>query len=493
MKILMIYPQYPDSYWSFRHALRFVSKKAAFPPLGLITVSAMLPAEWEKKLVDMNVSVLHENDILWADYVFLSAMHIQQESAGRVIEQCRKLGVKMVAGGPLFTQDFQRYPEIDHFVLNEAEITLPPFLEAIKNGRTPEKIYKTAEFADLSLTPPPDFHLLNRKVYASMNIQVSRGCPHACDFCEVTSLLGHKVRMKSPAQVLRELDGLYENKWRGHVFIVDDNFIGNKKEIKNNLLPAMKEWMQRHHHPFSFSTETTIMLADDPELMSLMTETGFRSTFIGIETPDEKCLSECNKVQNKNRDLVQSVKKIQRSGMQVTGGFIVGFDSDTPGVFRQQIDFIQQSGIVSAMVGLLSAPRNTKLYNRLKAENRLTIDRTGNNTDFSLNFVPRMNVDELIDGYKSIIHNIYSVKPYYQRIRAFLKNYKGKRTKAVRVEFAHIKAFMRSIFIIGIMNKGRLEYWKLFFWTLFKRPALFPDAMTLAVYGYHYRATYGLK
>lgn len=493
MKILMIYPQYPDSYWSFRHALKFVSKKAAFPPLGLITVSAMLPVEWEKKLIDMNVSSLHDNDILWADYVFISAMHIQQESAGQVIGQCRKLGVKMVAGGPLFTQDYQRYPEIDHFVLNEAEITLPPFLDDIKQGRTPGRIYKTDDYADLSLTPPPAFHLLNSKVYASMNIQVSRGCPHACDFCEVTSLLGHKVRMKSPAQVINELESLYQNKWRGHVFVVDDNFIGNKNEIKHNLLPAMIKWMESRNYPFSFSTETTIKLADDPELMALMTKAGFRSTFIGIETPDEAGLKECNKTQNNNRDLVKSVKDIQRSGMQVTGGFIVGFDSDTPGVFQQQIDFIQQSGIVSAMVGLLSAPRNTRLYQRLQSENRLTIDRTGNNTDFSMNFVPRMNINELIDGYKTIIRNIYSVKPYYQRIREFLRNYQGKRNRAAKIEIAHIKAFVRSVYIIGILNKGRLEYWKLFFWALFTRPALFPDAMTLAVYGYHYRATYGLK
>jgi radical SAM superfamily enzyme YgiQ (UPF0313 family) len=224
-----------------------------------------------------------------------------------------------------------------------------------------------------------------------------------------------------------------------------------------------------------------------------MVKTGFNSTFIGIETPDEEGLTECNKIQNKNRDLVESVKEIQRSGMQVTGGFIVGFDSDTPGVFQKQINFIQQSGIVSAMVGLLSAPKNTKLYKRLKDENRLTTDRTGNNTDFSLNFIPKMNISELLEGYRSIIRNIYSVKPYYKRVRAFLMQYNGRRIRARKLDLTHIRAFIKSILIIGILNKGRREYWKLFFWTLFRRPALFPDASTLAVYGYHYRATYGLR
>ena len=493
MNILLVYPKYPDTYWSFKHALRFISKKAAVPPLGLITVSAMFPTTWQKKLVDMNVSALLTSDIVWADYVFISAMYIQKESVNKIIEECMKHKVKIVAGGPLFTQEFDNYPQIDHFVLNEAEITLPIFLKDLDTGYPPEKIYNTDEYADITLTPVPDFHLLSRKKYVFMNIQVSRGCPYACDFCEITSLLGRKVRMKDSQQVIKELEILYNLNWRGPVFIVDDNFIGNKKEIKNNLLPAMRKWMQIHKYPFTFNTQTSINLADDEELMSMMIETGFSSTFIGIETPEEKTLIDCNKVQNKNRDMLQSVRKIQKAGLQVSGGFIVGFDSDSPPIFQRQIDFIQQSGIVSAMVGLLNAPKNTKLYQRLESENRLTTDATGSNTDLSMNFIPKMNYPELLKGYKTIIQNIYSAKPYYKRIRQFFLNYKRQHSRKKKIEFSYLSAFIKSIIIIGIVNKGRREYWKFLIWTLLRRPGLFIDAIIFSVYGYHYRTVYGLR
>lgn len=493
MNILFVYPKYPDTFWSFRHALRFISKKAAVPPLGLITVSALLPGTWEKKLVDLNVETLHANDLAWADFVFISAMYVQKESVSKIIAECQSHNVKIVAGGPLFTQEYQNYPEVDHFILNEAEITLPMFLKDIENNHTLQRVYKTSGYADLSVSPVPEYHLLSRKEYAFMNIQVSRGCPFACDFCEITALLGHKVRMKKTSQVLQELNALYDLKWRGTVSIVDDNFVGNKKEIKNNLLPAMKRWMEQHKYPFTFVVQTSINLADDPELMSLMVETGFTSAFIGIETPDEVSLQSCNKVQNKNRNLLDSVKTIQKSGMQVSGGFIVGFDSDTPSIFRRQIDFIQKSGIVSAMVGLLNAPKNTSLYKRLEKENRLTTEATGNNTDQSMNFIPKMNAGELAEGYRSIIRSIYDVKPYYQRVRQFLLNYRSLHPGSRKIKPEYLGAFIKSIFIIGIVNKGRSEYWKLFFWSLFRRPSLFMDAMTYVVYGYHFRTIYGLR
>ncbi|MBN2348133.1 MAG: B12-binding domain-containing radical SAM protein [Bacteroidales bacterium] len=491
MKILLIYPQCPDSFWSFKHALKFISKKAAVPPLGLITVSAMLPSTWQKKLVDMNISTLQTNDIEWADFVFISAMYIQKESVNKIIAACLKLGVKIVAGGPLFTQEYKNYPQIDHFILNEAEITLPLFLKDLDSGH-PKKLYKTSEFADLSLTPVPDYYLLQQKKYAFMNIQIGRGCPYSCDFCEITSLLGHKVRMKNTSQIIDELDTLYALNWRGPVSIVDDNFIGNKKEIKYGLLPAIKKWMQIHKFPFIFNIQSSINLADDEELMFLMVETGFTSTFIGIETPVEEALYECNKVQNKNRDLLQCVRKIQQTGIQVSGGFIVGFDSDTPGVFQRQIDFIQKSGIVSAMVGLLNAPKNTRLYNRLAAEKRLTIEASGNNTDLSMNFIPKMNYNELIAGYKKIIYNIYATKPYYKRLRQLLLNYNRLYKRQSRINLSLLGAFFKSVYIIGIRNRGRGEYWKLMIWTLFRRPGLMIDAITFTVYGYHFRTIYGL-
>ena len=452
----------------------------------------MLPSSWQKKLVDMNVTPLETQDIIWADYVFISAMNIQTDSVNQVIGECKKHQVKIIAGGPLFTQDCENYPQIDHFILNEAEITMPYFLEDLALGRPLKKVYRTTAYADIKNSPVPDFQLLLRKDYACMNIQVSRGCPFTCDFCEITALLGHEVRMKDPSQILKELDSLYNLNWRGPVSIVDDNFIGNKNEVKNNLLPAMKRWMQKHQFPFSFGIQSSINMADDEDLMQLMIETGFNHTFIGIETPEKQSLQECSKMQNKNRDLLESVLKIQKAGFQVSGGFIVGFDSDSPSVFQRQIDFIQQSGIVSAMVGLLNAPKNTKLYDRLNNENRLLAGSTGNNTDFSMNFIPKMNPSELLEGYKKIIRSIYEAKPYYKRIRQFLLNYKRPPSKQRRIEFSLISAFIKSIFIIGMVNKGRTEFWKFFIWTLVRRPASFLDAMTYTVYGYHYRVVYKL-
>ena len=333
------------------------------------------------------------------------------------------------------------------------------------------------------------------------NVQVSRGCPFSCEFCEITSLFGNKVRTKSTKQILQELEKLYELRWRETILIVDDNFIGNRHVIKHDLLPAMKAWMDAHNHPFTFTTEASINLADDEELLKLMVETGFKSVFIGIETPDENSLQECNKVQNKNRDMLQSIKKIQRAGMQVSGGFIVGFDSDSPSVFQRQIDFIQQSGIVTAMVGLLNAPKNTKLYKRLETENRLTVEATGNNTDQTMNFIPKMNINELIEGYRKIINNIYTPKPYYKRTRKLLLNYKPHKTQNhlrftiydLRFMIINLKGFIKSIFIIGIINKGRSDYWRFMIWTLFRRPKLVVDAITYTIYGYHYRTVYGLR
>jgi len=365
MKILLVYPQYPDTFWSFKHALKFAAKKAAFPPLGLLTVAAMLPAEWEKRLVDMNVNRLTDADICWADYVFISAMAVQRDSAGEVITRCRQLGTKMVAGGPLFTMEPRDFDEIDHLVLGEGEVTVPRFLDDLAKGKA-EHIYESSEKPELSRTPVPMWSLINMKHYSSMSLQYSRGCPFNCEFCDIVLLNGHRPRTKGRSQILAELDALYAGGWRGGVFIVDDNFIGNRKKLKTETLPAIIEWRQGKRYPFVLSTEASINLADDEELMNLMVEAGFNTVFVGIETPNEASLMECNKFQNQNRDLVASVKKIQNYGMEVQGGFIVGFDSDPLSIFRNQINFIQKSGIVTAMVGLLNAPPGTRLYQRLK-------------------------------------------------------------------------------------------------------------------------------
>ena len=487
----MVYPQYPGTYWSFKHALKFISKKAAVPPLGLITVSAMLPAEWKKKLVDLNIEPLNNQDLGWADYIFLSGMYVQKDSVTDILNRCKNYSAKIIAGGPLFTQDYENYTQIDHFVLNEAEITLPLFLDDLNKGQA-RRIYKTDEYADLSITPTPDFHLLKFKDYAFMNIQVSRGCPYNCDFCEITALLGHKVRMKSSKQVLNEMETLYKLNWRGPVAVVDDNFIGNKKIIKKSILPAMIEWMNTHKHPFKFNAQTSINLADDPEVLEQMCNAGFNSTFIGIETPVEESLKSCHKVQNENRDLLANIKQIQKAGLQVSGGFIVGFDSDSATVFQRQIDFIQKSGIVSAMVGLLNAPKNTRLYKQMEEESRLTVEATGSNTDFTMNFMPKMDKQVLLEGYKHIIDSIYKEKPYYQRIRRLLMNYVPVKKGKSEFDLIRVKAFFKSLFILGIYKKGRFEYWKFLIWTICKKPQLFIDAITLAVYGYHFRLVYDI-
>jgi radical SAM superfamily enzyme YgiQ (UPF0313 family) len=489
LKILLVYPHYPDTFWSFRHALKFISKKAAFPPLGLLTVAAMLPKWWEKKLVDMNVTALTDKDLKWADYVFISAMVVQRDSVKEVITRCQKLNTKVVAGGPLFTTGYEEFDGIDHFVLDEAEITLPLFLEDLNKGCA-QHIYTSNERPDIGQTPIPLWSLLNMKKYSSMSVQYSRGCPFNCEFCDIIILNGHKPRTKDRDQILAELDAIYNQGWRGGVFIVDDNFIGNKRKLKLEILPAITEWMDRRKQSFALFTEASINLADDEELMRLMVNAGFNRVFVGIETPNEESLVECNKFTNINRDLVASVKKIQNHGLEVMGGFIVGFDSDPISIFKNQISFIQNSGIVTAMVGLLNAPRGTRLYQRLKQENRLLKSFTGDNTDCSLNFIPKMNYETLINGYKHVLHTIYSPRHYYQRVKTFLKEYRPPKRKVVfQFKFHFIEAAIKSVWILGIKEKGRRYFWKLFALTLLRHPRVFPLSMSLAVYGFHFRKT----
>ena len=494
MKILLVYPQYPDTFWSFRHALRMIAKKASFPPLGLVTVAAMLPPQWEKKLVDITVTPLTDKDIIWADYVFLSAMVVQQRSAKEAIARCNRLGTKVVAGGPLFTTAHEEFSGVDHFVLGEAEVTLPLFLEDLENGCA-KHIYDSKERPDITRTPVPIWSLVKMNKYSSMSLQYSRGCPYDCEFCDIIILNGHQPRTKTREQMLAELDALYAHGWRGGIFIVDDNFIGNKNKLKTEILPAIIEWNKGKKYPYVFETEVSINIADDEELMQLMVEAGFNTVFIGIETPCEESLTECNKYTNVNRDLVACVKKIQRHGLEVQGGFIVGFDNDPLSVFRSQINFIQNSGIVTAMVGLLNAPRGTRLYQRLKEENRLKEGFfTGNNTDYSLNFIPKMKYETLIDGYRSILDTIYSPKHFYERIRTFLKEYQPpKRPQASlvsRVQKQHIRGFFSSMWYLGVRGKERFYYWRLFFFTLFRCPRSLPISIILTVYGFHFRKVF---
>jgi radical SAM superfamily enzyme YgiQ (UPF0313 family) len=484
MKAIFLYPEFPDTFWSFNHALKFIRKKAAYPPLGLLTVAAMLPGKWEKRLIDLNVTRLTAKDLAWADCAFISAMTVQRESAHRLITLCKEAGLKVIAGGPLFITEYGEFPEVDHFVLNEAEVTLPPFLADLERDRA-KRFYTSKEYADLRETPAPLWELADLKRYASVSLQFSRGCPFNCEFCNVTALFGHRPRIKSSEQMIRELDSLHRLGWRGQVFFVDDNFIGNKRYLKDRLLPELIRW-RKEKRGIPFNTEASINLADDVPLMKMMVDAGFDSVFIGIESPDEASLTECNKLQNRNRDLIESVKRIQRAGLQVQGGFILGFDSDSRSIFSRQIDFIQKSGIVTAMVGLLQAPPGTRLYKRLKEEGRLLGKMSGNNVDGTTNIIPKMELSTLCEGYRNIMAQIYSPRLYYQRIKTFLREYKPPRFE-VPLDFQRFLAFFRSGIHLGILGRERFEFWKILSWTLVRRPKLFPLAITFAIYGYHFR------
>lgn len=483
IKILLVYPDYPDTFWSFRHVLRFISKRAAFPPLGLLTVAAMLPPEWEKKLVDLNITSLRDEDIRWADYVFLGAMIVQKDSARRVIRRCNELGTRVVAGGPLFTTSHEDFEGVDHFVLGEAETTLPLFLEDLAMGCA-RPLYQSTLRPGLSGTPAPLWDLIRMKDYALMSVQYSRGCPFSCEFCDIIIMNGRVPRTKSPAQILMEFDALYNRGWRGQVFMVDDNFIGNKEEVKR-MLPDIIAWNRKRGNPFVFLTEASINLADDEALMRLMAEAGFQRVFVGIETPVEESLKECNKFQNSGKDLVSLVKRIQRHGMEVLGGFIIGFDNDPPSIFEKQIEFIQKSGVVTAMVGLLNAFPGTTLYNRLKNERRLLEKSSGNNVDCAMNFVPRMDISVLVNGYRDVLKTLYSPRVYYERIITFLKEYEPAHMPKVRWD--ELKALFRSFWYLGVIGSSKKYYWKLVAWSLLHRPRVFPIAVTMAICGYHFQ------
>ncbi len=481
MNILLVYPECPDTFWSFKTVLKFVKKKSTYPPLGLLTVASLLPEEWDKRLVDCNVKELNDEHLFWADMVFISAMLVQKESAQRIISKCNKMNKKVVAGGPAFTTSHEKFKGVNHFVLNEAEVTLPMFLNDLEKGRKLKNVYSSMERPDIKKTPIPSWNLINLDDYSTMPVQYSRGCPFNCEFCDIIIMNGRIPRTKTPKQIIKEFQALYDAGWRGGVFIVDDNFIGNKVSVKE-MLPKIIKWQKKHNYPFSLLTEASTNLADDEELMDLMIDANFNKVFLGIETPDKECLKECGKIQNTKRNLLYTVRKIHRKGMQVMGGFIVGFDNDKENIFERQIKFIQKSGVVTAMVGILTALPETRLWKRLKKEDRIIKETSGENTD--LNFIPKMGKEELLEGYKKIVSTIYSPKNYYKRITKFIQDYEPKVRSKLSMQ--NIKAFLKSIWEIGIKSKSRLLYWKLILRTLFTKIKAFPTAVELAIQGLHF-------
>lgn len=484
MRTLLVHPGFPDTYWSFKHAVRFLRKKTLSPPLGLLTVAAMLPPEWEKRVVDLNVTILTDEDLAWADYVFISAMSVQKKSAREIIDRCHRFDVKIVAGGMLFTSEYDEYPDVDHLVLGEAEKSLPPFLEDLENG-SPGQIYRADEFPDLDTAPIPLWDLIDLEDYVSMSIQLSRGCPYNCDFCTVTMLYGNKWRKKTTGQIIAELNVLYDRGWRAGVFFVDDNFTVNREHLMTDLLPALIHW-RRGKKGLEFCTQSSINLADDRPLMNMMTGAGFNQVFIGIETPDEASLAECNKKQNKKRKLLEDVKQLHQNGLQVQAGFIIGFDNDTPATFRRLIDFIQDSGIITAIVGMLQAPAGTILHKKLEKAGRILGHMGGDHTDGTTNIVPLMGIEALREGYKTVLETVYSSEYFYRRLRTFLRDYEPPPLVSY-FDPRNLIAVFRVFYRLGIVGEERALFWKLLGWTILRRRRNIPLAISLATYGYHFR------
>ena len=484
MNVLLLYPPTPDTFWSFKHVLRFVSKRSTIPPLGLLTVAAMLPTDWRLRLVDINVGTLKDEDLRWADYVMISAMIVQKASVAELVDRCRRFAKPVIAGGPLFTTDQAAFPNIDHFVLGEAEDLMPQLIEDMRRG-TVQHTYSAPDRPDITRVPAPRWDLIDLRHYVTMAVQFSRGCPFDCEFCDIPLMNGRVPRTKSPAQLIAELEQLRQLGWQDMLFIVDDNFIGNKKQTKA-LLRELIQWRTRTHAQMGFLTEASANLADDPELCDLMVRAGFKKVFVGIETPSADGLAECRKLQNCHRDLVQTVKTLQQAGLQVMGGFIVGFDSDSQDIFKRQFEFIQRSGVVTAMVGLLTALPQTPLYHRLIREGRIETESTGNNTEATLNFRPKLNRDYLINGYRELMRKLYEPNIYYQRIRTFLEHHQP-RGAGLHISRSDIEALLKSLWLLGIWHPGRRAYWRLCLTTLLKRPRQFHQAMELAIMGYHFR------
>ena len=483
MNVLLVSPAAPESFWSYRHALRFISKKAVLPPLGLLTVAAMLPKAWKLRLIDLNASRLTDADIEWADYVLISAMIVHADSVRRVVARCNAKSKVVIAGGPLFTTGHERFPEIGHFVLGEAEAIMPSLVGDMSSGVL-RRQYQAPDRPDITQTPVPRWDLIDFDDYSTMPVQLSRGCPFDCEFCDIIAMYGRVPRVKTPTQMICELDALLDAGWTGSVFIVDDNFIGNKAKAAA-ILRELVVWRKRRDAKTTFLTEASLNLADSPDLLDLMVRAGFKRVFIGIETPDEASLAECSKVQNCGRDLQQAVTTIQNAGLEVMGGFIVGFDNDGPGIFERQWRFIQEAGVVTAMVGLLTALPQTRLYVRLQREGRILCESAGTN-DGVLNFAPRLDREMLLNGYRTLVKRLYAPKDYYQRAVTFLREYRPK-PPYVRPTIGEVAALFRSFWVLGVRNRGRRAFWKYLAQAIVYHRRAFAEAVDLAIRGHHFR------
>ena len=485
---LLIYPEHPPTYWGMKSALEIIGKKSAFPPLGLLTIASMFPPEYNLRLVDLNVTSLQDADLEWADIAFTSTMIVQRVSLQLVVDQCKRAGVPVVAGGPHPTTFHEEIEGVDHFVLDEVEETFPQFLQDLERGSA-KAMYREPRKPDITRTPIPRFDLIDMSNYHTIGLQFSRGCPFDCEFCDITKLYGRVARTKTPAQMVEEFELIYQLGWRGQVFLVDDNFIGNKRDAMK-LLPVLGEWQKAHGYPFSLCTEASVNLARLDALMEAMVEAGFDTVFLGIETPNPEALIKTKKPQNlSKRDdnyLFNAVRKIQNTGMQVQGGFILGLDGDDESVFDAQISFIQETGIPVAAIYLLTALKGTDMYNRLETENRL-LDVSVGTSSMTLNFQPEIDPSVLIEGYQRVTTTLYdpSLERYFQRCLTLIEHLKPvphlSKPRTEMAVYADIMGLRR------LLSEHQLPAYLRFIAEVSKRyPRMLPKAIDLAAQGYHF-------
>ncbi len=484
MRALLVYPEFPMSYWGQQRALPLTGKRAVVPPLGLLTVASLLPKHWALRLVDMNVGPLDEEALAWADVVMVSAMRVQRESFHAVVRRAHALGKRVVAGGPYVTTDPDAGADADHLVLGEAEEILPELARQLERGLAPTRVSALERRPDVTQSPVPRFDLLEVDRYASVGVQFSRGCPFQCEFCDIIEIFGRKPRTKSPAQLVAELDAVRATGFRGAVFLVDDNFIGNARAAKA-LLPEIASWNRAHQHPFDYFTEASVNLAADDQLIDLLVAAGFSSVFLGIETPSKEALLETQKRQNLRLELDEAVDKLVGRGLEVMAGFIVGFDADKEDVFERQWAFISRSPIAMAMVGMLFALPGTQLWRRLEKEGRLHGHCDGDNV-YRPNFETRLPADLLVLGYRELLLRLYAPRAYFERsLRSLALRASLPRAAYRRPLGFGLLCLARSLWRQGVVGRYRAEYWRFLFKALQVAPRRFSDAVTLAIVGEH--------
>lgn len=489
MRVLLVYPLFPKTFWSYEKILELVDRKVLLPPLGLVTVAAILPQEWEFKLVDRNIRQITEAEWEWAELVILSAMIVQKEDLLNIIREAKRRGKSVACGGPYPTSvpEEPQAAGIDYLILDEGEITLPMFVEAVQKGET-SGIYRAGgEKPDVTNTPVPRFDLLELNAYDSMSVQFSRGCPFQCEFCDIIVLYGRKPRTKTPQQLLAELDYLYNLGWRRGVFMVDDNFIGNKRNVKL-LLKELQVWQEAHKFPFAFNTEASIDLAQDQELMDMMVACNFNAVFLGIETPDEDSLQMTKKFQNTRNSLIESVHLIAKSGLRVMAGFIIGFDGEKPGAGQRIVKFAEAAAIPSTTFGMLQALPHTALSHRLEKEGRLR-GKSGNlNQTTLMNFIPTRPLEDIAREYVEAFCEVYDAEKYLDRTyRHFLMlGAPTAKIPAKAPNWIDLRALLIVVWRQGIKRKTRWKFWHHLFGILKNNPAVWEHYLTVCAHNEHF-------